>query len=126
MADTPKRKMSEESLKNLTPFTQNSEKSREAQKKSVLKRQENKENKIAREESKDWTWEQYGLKFLEFIDKYGDAKTKADIVKALFPNDKQTQEILGSLGIEKIFVTPDEAKETDEHINKFLNDEVTE
>lgn len=32
------------------------------------------------------------------------------------------QEIIGNLGVEKIFVTPEEIKETDKHIEDVIND----
>ena len=32
------------------------------------------------------------------------------------------QEILGNLGIEKVFITKDEIEETDNHIDDFIND----
>ena len=33
------------------------------------------------------------------------------------------QEFSGNLGIEKVFITPDEAKETNNHIDEFINEQ---
>lgn len=33
------------------------------------------------------------------------------------------QEIIGDLGLEKVFITPKEAKETDKHIDDFIDNE---
>ena len=49
-----------------------------------------------------------------------------ELVKTLFPNDKQINELAGSLGIEKIFITQEEKNATDKHIDDFINDTTTE
>ena len=35
--------------------------------------------------------------------------------------EKSEKKITGNIGLEKIFITPDEAKETNNHIDKFIN-----
>ena len=120
------RKMSENSLKNLQPFTQNSEKSREAQKKSVESRNQKKLNNIKRENSKDYAWEQYGIELLKDVAENGTTKDKVELIKALFPNDKQQNEIIGNLQVEKIFITQEEKQATDNHIDDVINDGLTE
>lgn len=120
------RKMSENSLKNLQPFTQNSEKSREAQKKSVESRNQKKLNNIKRENSKDYAWEQYGIELLKDVAENGTTKDKVELIKALFPNDKQQNEIIGNLQVEKIFITQEEKQATDNHIDNVINDGLTE
>ena len=121
-----KRKMSENSLKNLQPFTQNSEKSREAQKKSVESRNQKKLSNIKRENSKDYAWEQYGIELLKDVAENGTTKDKVELIKALFPNDKQQNEIIGNLQVEKIFITQEEKQATDNHIDDVINDGLTE
>lgn len=37
------------------------------------------------------------------------------------PTDKQ--EVIGNLGIEKVFITPKEAKQTDKHIDDVINEQ---
>lgn len=36
---------------------------------------------------------------------------------------RSTQEINGNVGVQKIFITPEEIKETDEHIDNVLNEQ---
>lgn len=121
-----KRGMSENSLKNLQSFTQNSVKSRESQKKSVMSRNKNKDEKIRRENSKDYAWEQYGIELLKDVAENGTTKDKVELIKALFPNDKQQNEIIGNLAVEKIFITQEEKQATDNHIDDVINDGLTE
>ena len=116
----------ENSLKNLQPFTRNSEKSREAQKKSVESRNQKKLNNIKRENSKDYAWEQYGIELLKDVAENGTTKDKVELIKALFPNDKQQNEIIGNLQVEKIFITQEEKQATDNHIDDVINDGLTE
>ena len=51
-----------------------------------------KKAKIARENSKDWAWNKYGIELVEDIVKNGSTKDKVELVKTLFPNDKQINE----------------------------------
>jgi hypothetical protein len=118
-----KKKLKENSLKNLQSFTQNSEKSREAQKKSVEARKKNKQEKIARENSKEWAWEQYGKDFLEDIAKYGTTKDKVEVIKALFPTDKQVNDInFKNLNPDVIVETVEMRKKAEAYTKKLLND----
>lgn len=50
-------------------------------------------------------------KFLEFLRDSSGQK----------PVDKQTSEIIGNLGVQKIFITPEEKAETDKHIDDVIN-----
>lgn len=54
--------------------------------------------------------------------KNGTPKEKIELIKAILPPEKQTQEILGNLGIEKIFITQEEKEATDKHIDDVIND----
>lgn len=56
------------------------------------------------------------------IIKNGTPKEKIELIKAILPPEKQTNEILGNLGIEKIFITQEEKEATDQHIDDVIND----
>lgn len=94
--------------------------------KGAQKTNQIKKEKIKRENSKDWTWDKYGTELIEDIVKNGSTKDKVELVKTLLPNDKQINELAGSLGIEKIFITQEEKNATDKHIDDFINDTTTE
>lgn len=128
MANESKKQMSENSLKNLEKgksFSANdAEFARECQKKSVAARLENKEKNIERNESAEYAWRKFfgtDQKLEDFWKSLSD-KDKKDIFIRLLPPDKQTSEIMGNLGIEKVFVTPEEIKEVNKHIDDVIND----
>ena len=129
MPDKKKKKLSEKqkeileknNFKNKTPAER-----RKLGAKGAAKTNKIKAEKIARSQAKDWAWEEYGKPFLEDIAKNGSPKEKAEIIKALFPNDKQINEFTGGVSIEKIFITQEEKEATDQHINNVINDEITE
>ena len=58
----------------------------------------------------------------------GDEITNKDLIEALKTiiealGDKVSKhEIMGDLGVEKVFITPKEAKETNKHIDTFIDD----
>lgn len=54
--------------------------------------------------------------------KFGSPKEKIELIKAILPPEKQTSEIMGNLGIEKIFITQEEKQATDKHIDDVIND----
>lgn len=120
-----KRGMSENSLKNLkqdfTPTEREENGRKGAEKTNQIKRE-----KIRRENSKDYAWEQYGIEFLRDVAENGTTKDKVELIKALFPNDKQQNEIIGNLAVEKIFITQEEKQATDNHIDDVINDGLTE
>lgn len=125
MTDKPKRKMSENSLKNLQPFTQGSDKSREAQKESVKARLRNSAEKVKLEDSPIFIWDllfDTAEKFQKWFATL-PPKEQKDVLLAILPKAKQTNEIIGSLGLEKVFITKEETKDTDNHIDDFINDE---
>lgn len=117
MSDKPKKKMSENSLKNLKkgkPFDANCEEiARKAQKKSVEKRKENDEKKVKRENAVEWLWETYGIQLSEEIFKNGTTKDKTELLKAILPKDKQIEN--------KINIVPQIVVEDEEH-KKMLED----
>lgn len=122
-----KRKMSENSLKNLTPITERSEKEqRKMRSKGGKKSGETRRKKIKRENAKEWLWDEYGIDLSAEVLKNGTTKDKLDLLKAILPTDKQTNELIGKLGVEKIFITPQEHQETMEHIQSVINDGITE
>lgn len=117
-----KRKMSEESLKNLIPITERSENEQRKMrsnggKKSGAVRRE----KIERAEARNYLWDElYGKGRIQDILENGSTKDIIDLIKALLPPEKQTQEIIGNITTQKIFITPDEVKETDKHIDEVI------
>lgn len=123
MSDKPKRKVSEKSLKNLKPFSERSESERrELAKKGAEKTNQIKAQKVKRENALSWLWDEYGIKLTDDILKNGTTKDKTELLKAILPKDKQVNEISGNIGIEKIFITQEEKKATDKHIDDVIND----
>lgn len=96
--------------------------------KGAKKTNQIKQENIEREFSADYGWKKFfgtDKKLEEFWESLSP-KDKKDIFIRLLPPEKQTQEILGSLGIEKIFITQEEKEATDKHIDDFINDTTTE
>lgn len=77
---------------------------------------------VKREEMRDAIAKMITEEHIKKILINGSVKELIELIKAILPPEKQTQEFLGSLGIEKIFVTPEEVKETDKHIEDVIND----
>ena len=116
--------MSENSLKNLekgTPFSaSNADIARKAQEKAVIKREENKQATIKREQANEYIWEKIGVPVVEEVLTQGTTQQKLDLLKAVLPKDALEQKLSGSLDIQKIFITPEEKKETDDHIDNII------
>lgn len=119
-----KRKMSKESLKNLIPITERSEneqrkmRSNGGKKSGAVRRK-----KIERAEARNYLWDElYGKGRIQEILENGSTKDIIDLIKALLPPEKQTQEIIGNITTQKIFITPDEVKETDKHIDEVISE----
>lgn len=121
LSEKQKEVLAKNNFKNKTPAER-----RRLGAKGAAKTNKIKAEKIARSQSKDWAWEQYGKAFLEDIAQNGTPKEKAEIIKALFPNDKQMNELSGGVSIEKIFITQEEKQATDKHIDDVINDAITE
>ena len=101
---------------------------RKNQKKAVKARKKNQEEKIEREAAAEYAWKKFfgtDEKLEDFWESLSP-KDKKDVFNRLLPPEKQTQEILGNLGIEKIFITQEEKNATDKHIDDFINDTTTE
>lgn len=119
---TTKHKVTEKSLGNLKPFTPGSEEAREAQKKSTQKRLENLQKYYTREEARAEI-------FKEILkqDKIPEAiaqmtpRELIELLRTVLPPEKVTQEIIGSLGIEKVFITKEEDEEVEDHIDNFID-----
>lgn len=124
MEEKPKRKMTEKQLANLIPINARSEKEqREMRINAGKKSGEVRRAKIKRENSKDYAWEEYGIKFLDDIAKYGDTKTKAEVLKALFPNDKQISDInFKNLNPDVVVETLEMRKKAEDYTKKLLDD----
>lgn len=116
-----KRKMSENSLKNLKKDFTPAERSENGRKGAAKTNQIKKEN-IKRETAKEWLWNEFGVELSNEIIKSGTTKDKLELLKAILPPDKLTNEVTGSIGIEKIFITQEEKEATDKHIDDVIND----
>lgn len=101
---------------------------RKNQKKAVKARKKNQEEKIEREAAAEYAWKKFfGTdEKLEVFWKSLSPKDKKDVFNRLLPPEKQTQEILGSFGVEKIFITQEEKQATDKHIDDVINDAITQ
>lgn len=115
--------VTENSLKNLQPFTPGSEKAREAQKKSTQKRIENLQRYYTREEARAEIFKEI-LKQDKITQAIAQMSPREliELLKTVLPPEKITQEIIGSLGIEKVFVKEETTIETDNHIDSVLNE----
>lgn len=111
-----------ENLKKGTPFSVNDvERARECNKKSLEKRKENKEKYYTREEARSEI-------FKEILkqDKIPQAiaqmtpKELIELLRTVLPPEKVTQEIIGSLGLEKVFITKEEKQQVQNHIDDFI------
>lgn len=77
---------------------------------------------VKREEMRDAIAKMITEEHIKKILQKGSTKELIELIKAILPPEKQTQEFLGSLGIEKIFVTPEEMNKVDNHIDDVIND----
>lgn len=116
-------KVSEKSIKNLIPMNQRTpSERREIAKKGAEATNALKKEKIKRAEANEYIWEALGEKTIKEVLETGTLAQKIDLIKAILPKDAQNQIISGSLDIQKIFISPEEKKETDEHIENFINE----
>ena len=127
-----KRKMSENSLKNLKPFSERSQ----AERREFGKKGAEKTNQIKREKRKR---ENMLIELFELLDKEGiidgtidtikeevkngNIKNAIELLKLVKPNELQTQQITGGLEIQKVFITEKEQQETDKHIDDVMNEQ---
>lgn len=117
-----KRGMSKESRNNLINMRDRTHaQRRELGMKGKIKSDETKKQKVERAEAREYLWnELYGKGRIQDILEYGSTKEIIDLVKALLPPEKQTQEIIGNITTQKIFITSDEVKNTDDHIDNVI------
>lgn len=117
-----KRGMSKESRSNLINMKDRTHaERREYGVKGANKTNEIKKQKVERAEAREYLWnELYSKGRIQDILENGSTKEIIDLVKALLPPEKQTQEIIGNLTTQRIFITPQEKQDTDEHINKTI------
>ena len=122
--DKGKRKVPENSLKNLIPLNKRSLSERkEIAKMGAAKTNEIKKQKVERAEAREYLWnELYGKGRIQDILENGSTKEIIDLIKALLPPEKQTQEIIGNLTTQRIFITPEEKNDTDKHIDEVINE----
>lgn len=126
-----KRKMSENSLKNLRPNTFNDcEIAKRAQKKSVEKRKENQTlaelMKIALTLQNEETGELNNIAITNaLINKAikGDVSAYQTIRDTIGEKPTDKQEITGSVGVQKVFITEQEHNETLNHIEDVINEQ---
>lgn len=120
-----KRGMSEKSKKNLIPITERSEnEQRKMRSNGGKKSVEVRQAKVERAEARNYIWNELcGYGIIDDILENGSTKDIIELIKALLPPEKQTQEIIGNITTQKIFITPDEVKETDKHIDEVIEGE---
>ena len=126
MADKPKRKMSENSLKNLKPFSERTQaERRELAKKGAERTNQIKREKIKRAESKEIIFDEFlGTKEqLRELWLSLSPKDRKDILLKLLPNDDQNLNLNGSLGTKTVFVTAEEHQQTLKHIQDVINEQ---
>ena len=127
-----KRKMSENSLKNLRPFSERNQ----AERRELGKKGAEKANQIKREKRQR---ENMLYDLFELLDKdgiidgtidtikeevkSGNIKNAIELLKLVKPNELQTQQITGGLEIQKVFITEKEQQETDKHIDDVINEQ---
>ena len=127
-----KRKMSENSLKNLKPFSERSE----AERREFGKKGAEKTNQIKREkrQRENMLYDLFQLLDKEgIIDgtidtikeevKNGNIKNAIELLKLVKPNELQIQQITGGLEIQKVFITEKEQQKTDKHIDNVINEQ---
>lgn len=127
-----KRKMSENSLKNLKPITERTKK----EQRKIQSQGGKKSGEVRREKRKR---ENMLPDLFELLDKAGiidgsietianevkngNVKNALELLKLVKPNELQQQQIMGSLAVQKIFITQKEQQETDEHIDNVINEQ---
>lgn len=127
-----KRKMSENSLKNLKPFSERSE----AERRECGKKGAEKTNRIKREKRQREAMLDDLFKLLDkegIIDgtidtikeevKSGNIKNAIELLKLVKPNELQMQHITGGVEIQKVFITEKEQQQTDKHIDDTINEQ---
>ena len=127
-----KRKMSENSLKNLRPFSERNQ----AERRELGKKGAEKANRIKREkrQRENMLYDLFELLDKEgIIDgtidtikeevKSGNIKNAIELLKLVKPNELQMQQITGGLEIQKVFITEKEQQETDKHIDDVINEQ---
>lgn len=116
-----KRKMSENSLNNLRPMnTRNQSERIEIAKKGAEAANKVKAEKVKRENANEYIWEKIGVPVVEEVLTQGTTQQKLELLKSVLPKDALEQKLSGSLDIQKIFITPEEKKETDDHIDNII------
>lgn len=118
---TSKHRVTEKSLANLKKFTPGSEHARECQKKSTAKRIENMQRYYTREDARAEIFKEILKqdKITQAISKMSPREL-IELLKTVLPPEKITQEIIGSLGIEKVFITKEEDQQAEKHIDDFI------
>lgn len=119
---TTKHRVTENSLKNLKPFKPGSEEAREAQKKSTQARLENLQKYYTREEARAEIFKEI-LKQDKIPQAIAEMTPREliELLRTVLPPEKVTQEIIGSLGLEKVFITKDDEKQVQNHIDDFID-----
>ena len=127
-----KRKMSENSLKNLKPLSERNL----SERKEIAKKGAEKTNRIKREKRQREAMLDDLFKLLDregIIDgtidtikeevKSGNIKNAIELLKLVKPNELQMQQITGGVEIQKVFITEKEQQRTDKHIDDVINEQ---
>lgn len=129
-----KRKMSENSLKNLEKG--NLANKTPSERKEIARKGAAKTNQIRAEKRKRENMLPDLFKLLDeagIIDgsieaianevHNGNVKNAIELLKLVKPNELQQQQIMGSLAVQKVFITQEEQQTTDNHIDDVINEQ---
>ena len=111
---------SKENLKKGKPFSVDDvERARECNKKSRAKRKENLAKYYTREEARAEIFKEI-LKQDKITQAIAEMTPREliELLKTVLPPEKITQEIIGNLGLEKIYITKEDEKQVDKHIER--------
>lgn len=129
-----KRKMSENSLKNLekgnlankNPSERNEIARKGAEKTNLIKREKRQRENMLPELFELLDKEGIIDGTIETIKeevKNGNIKNAIELLKLVKPNELQEQKIIGGLEVQKVFITEKEQKETKQHIQDVINEQ---
>lgn len=133
MAEKPKKQLSEKqkeilarnNFKNKTPAERSAIGAKGAEVTNRIKAE-----KKSRQERLDWLDEllddagiyEESIEQIKKEVRNGNLRNFLALFALIKKPDTQTQQLVGSIGLEKVFISPKEQKETDKHIDDFIND----
>ncbi len=126
MSDKPKKKTVDKTTRNNGKFVKGNKEGNRFSSENQPSPEAKKQGWVKRTELRDEIAKLITKEDIIDIIKHGSTKEKIELIKAILPPEKQTNEILGNLGIEKVFITQEEKRATDKHIDDVINDGLEE